>query len=295
MLRIADAETRRNGDAARGDMNRLWRRLLFVMRRGEMSREIAEEMAQHLESKTRKLMDAGLPPGEARFRARREFGNTLLVSEASREMWGWVWLETLVQDLRYGVRMLRKNPGFTTVATATLALGIAVNTTIFSLVSGWLLKKPPVADPDRVVMVVSTNAARALERMPVPAVDFLAWKDANHVFESLSAAETSHDFSLTGDGEPERLSGMRVTANYFRTLGVSALLGRAFLTGEDQPGRDHVVVLTYGLWQRRFASDPHVIGKTVEFLPKVWSPWLSLLKNWVRRRATPGRSGFSPG
>jgi predicted permease len=273
-------------------MTRLWRKLLFVMRRGERSQDLGEEISQHIEIKTRKLIDAGLAPDEARYRARREFGNTVLVSEASRDLWGWAWLETLVQDLRYGVRMLRKNPGFTAVAVSTLALGIAVNTTIFSLVSGWLLKKPPVRDPDRVVMVVSTNAARALERGWVPAVDFLAWKDANHVFESLTAAEGSHDFSLTGGGEPERLPGMRVTANYFRTLGVRAFLGRTFLAGEDQPGRDHVVVLTYGLWQRRFASDPYVIGKTValdgekyvvigvtpeafrqvEFLPQVWTP-----------------------
>src|SRR5579863_3054159 len=291
MPRIADAGTRRHGDAARRDMNNFWRRLIFVVRRGAASRDLGEEIAQHIESKTRKLIDGGLSPDEARYRARREFGNTVLVSEASRDAWGWVWMETLVQDLRYGIRMLRKNPGFTTVATATLAVGIAVNTTIFSLVSGWLFNKPPVADPDRVAMVVSTNAARAFERMQVPAVDFLAWKDANHVFESLTAAETS-DFSLTGGGEPERLSGMRVTANYFQTLGVSAFLGRAFLPGEDQPGRDHVVVLTYGLWQRRFASDPHVIGKTValdgekyvvigvmpasfrqvEFLPQIWTP-----------------------
>ncbi len=290
-------------------MNRLLRRLLFMARRGELSRDLGEEILQHIEIKTRKLIDGGLSPDEARYRARREFGNTVLVSEASRDMWGWVWLETLVQDLRYGVRMLRKNPGFTTVAAATLALGIAVNTTIFSLVSGWLLKKPPVADPDRVLMVVSTNAARAFERMHVPAVDFLAWKDANHVFESLTAAETSHDFSLTGGGEPERLSGMRVTANYFRTLGVRAFLGRTFLPGEDQPGHDHVVVLTYSLWERRFASDPHVIGKTValdgekyvvigvmpasfrqvEFLSQVWTP-LVLTSQELGPKARDARS-----
>src|SRR6185503_13961972 len=157
-----------------------------------------------------------------------------LYKEFSRDVWGWVWLETLLQDLRYGVRMVRKNPGFTLVAGATLALAIAVNTTIFSLVSGWMLKKPAVADPDRAVMVVSTNAPRALERGWVSAIDFLAWRDTNHVFDSLSAAAPYHAFSLTGAGEPERLSGMLVTANYFQTLGVPAFLGRTFLPGEDQ-------------------------------------------------------------
>jgi putative ABC transport system permease protein len=187
--------------------------------------------------------------------------------------------------------MLRKNPGFTLVAVATLALGIAVNTTIFSVFSGWLLKKPPVADPDRVVMVAATNTARALERAQVSAIGYLAWRDANHVFEGMAAAQPYLDVSLTGAGEPERLSGMRVTASYFPTLGVPALLGRTFSSAEDRPGQDRVVVLTHGLWQRRFASDPGVIGKTValdggkyvvigvmpasfrpDFLPQLWTP-----------------------
>ena len=273
-------------------MNELWRRLLFVMRRGELSRDLGEEISQHLEIKTRKLMDAGLAPDEARYRAQREFGNTVLLAEASRDMWGWVWLETLAQDLRYGARMLRKNPGFTFVTTATLALGIAVNSSIFSLISGWLLKKPAVADPDRVVAVVATNPARVVDRGQSSAVDFLAWRATSHVFSDLAAADPYHNFSLTGSGEPERLTGMRVTANYFGTLGVPAFLGRTFLPGEDQSGRDRVVILTHGLWQRRFASDPNIIGKTVAldgekyqvigvmpasfrqvgYLPRLWTP-----------------------
>src|SRR5438445_5133784 len=126
----------------------------FILRRRE-DRELAQEVATHLEEKVADLMESGMSEREARYKARREFGNVALYKEISREVWGWSWLEALLQDLRYGVRMLRKNPGFTLVAATTLALGIAVNTTIFSLVSGWLLKKPAVADPDRVVMVVS--------------------------------------------------------------------------------------------------------------------------------------------
>jgi putative ABC transport system permease protein len=178
-------------------------------------------------------------------------------------MWGWVWLETLWQDLSYGSRMLRKNPGFTFVATATLALGIAVNSSIFSVISGWLLKKPAVADPDRAVAVVATNPARALNRERISTVDYRAWRKENHVFADLAAADPFHDFSLTSSGEPERVTGMRVTANYFALLGVPAFLGRTFRPGEDQPGRDHVVVLDHGLWRRRFASDPNLIGQTV--------------------------------
>jgi MacB-like periplasmic core domain len=149
-----------------------------------------------------------------------------LYQEISREVWGWTWLETLLQDVRYGARVLRKNPGFTAVATTTLALGIAANSTIFSAISGWLLKKPAIPDPDRVVAVVSTNARRALGRGRISAADFLAWRSTNHVFSDLAAIDPYHDFSLTGDGDPERVNGMRVTANYFQTLGISALLGR---------------------------------------------------------------------
>jgi predicted permease len=269
-------------------MSKLWRRLGFLLFRRSFDSQLDEEMRFHLEMKAR----AKGGTEDAGYAAQRQFGNATLLREESRDMWGWVWLETLVQDLRYGARMLAKNPGFTLVATATLALGIAVNTTIFSVVSGWLLKKPPVADPDRLVVVVSTNAARAIERGRSSEVDFLAWRNENHVFAEMAAADPYHDYSLTGGGEPERLTGMRVTANYFGMLGVPAFLGRTFLASEEQPGRDHVAVLTYSLWERRFASDANIVGKTialdgekyvvigvmpawfrqVEFLPRLWTP-----------------------
>jgi putative ABC transport system permease protein len=267
---------------------RLWRRLFYLFRHRQFERELDEEMRLHVELKARAVGKTN----EAGYSARRQFGNALLLRERSRDEWGWTWLETLVQDAHYGARMLRKDPGFTWVAASTLALGMAVNSTIFSILSGWLLKKPPVADPDRVVVVVSTNAARALERGRTSAVDFLAWRDATRMFTDLAAADPYHDFNLTGGGEPERLPGMHVSANYFQTLGVPAFLGRTFLPSEDQPGRDHVVVLTHELWVRRFASAPNIVGNTVtldgekylvigvmpasfrqvEFLPKVWTP-----------------------
>ena len=202
------------------------------------------------------------------------------------------WLETLLQDVRYGARMLRKSPGFSAVAMVTLALGIAVNSSVFSVISGWLLRKPAVADPDRVVAVVATNKARAIDRGRISAADFVDWRRATQSFADLAAADPYHDFSLTGEGEPERVNGMRVTANYFATLGVSAMIGRTFLVGEDETGRNRVVLLTYGLWQARFAGDAQIAGKTialdgekyvvvgvmpasfrqVAFLPRLWTP-----------------------
>jgi hypothetical protein len=262
------------------------------IRRHRVERELAQEVESHLEEKVADLMEAGMAEQEARQKANREFGNAALYKEASREVWGWVWLETLLQDLRYALRVLSGNPGFTIVAATTLALGIAVNTSIFSVFSGWVLKRPAVADPDRVVVVVSTNTKRAVERGWIPASDFLAWRDGNRVFQNLAVADVYHDVNLTGARESERIPGMRVSAGYFEVLGVRPMLGRTFLPGEDQPGRSRVVVLSHAIWQRRFASDPRVIGKTVAldgetyvaigvmpaefrlslFLTQVWTP-----------------------
>ena len=236
--------------------------LQFLCRR-PLERELAQELESHLEEKVAELIESGIPETEALAQARRGLGNITLYKEISREVWAWTWLETLMQDMRYGARVLRRNPGFTIVAATTLALGIAVNSTIFSVISGWLLKKPAVSDPDHVVAVVSTNARRALDRGRISATDFSAWRDANHVFADLAAVDPYHDFSLTGGGVPERVDGMRVTANYFQTLGISALLGRTFLPGEDEPGRDRVVLLTYGIWKEQFGADSNIVGKTV--------------------------------
>jgi len=234
------------------------------LRRGRIESELAEEFREHLMEKVADLMDEGVPEAEAHARAKREFGNATHYHEVSREVWGWTWFETIMQDVRYGARMLRKNPGFTAVAAITLALGIAVNSTIFSVVSVLLLRKPAAADPDRVVALVATNARLAVARGRVSAADFRAWRAANHSFTDLAAADPDHIFSLTGAGDPERTAGMRVTTNYFDLLGVAPFLGRTFQPGEDQPGRNHVVLLSYGLWQRRFAADPNVAGKTVD-------------------------------
>ncbi len=171
---------------------------------------------------------------------------------------------TLIQDLRFGMRMLAKNPGFTAVAMITLALGIAVNTTIFSLVSDVLLQRPAVQDSDRVMMIQSTNRTRGRDLQAVSAPDFLDWRSQSHSFQSMAAGDAGNAFSLTGSGNPERVTGTRVSANYFKVLGVSAALGRTFVQGEDQAGREHVIILSHALWRSHFASDPHVIGRTIE-------------------------------
>jgi putative ABC transport system permease protein len=172
---------------------------------------------------------------------------------------------TIWQDLRYAFRMLAKKPGFTVVAVVTLALGIAINSTMFSLVSAYLLRRPPAHDPERVLVVSSVNPAAVFQpdAYPVSAPNYLAWRDANHVFTQMAASDDYRNVGLTVQGQSEALNSAAVSPNYFTFLGVSPALGRTFLDGEDQPGRDHVVVLSHQLWVRRFGSDPDIVGHTV--------------------------------
>jgi putative ABC transport system permease protein len=240
-----------------------WIRQLFSRRR--LYGDLSEEIQEHLEEKIEELVASGLSRKEAAAAARREFGNITLVEESSREVWRWPAVEDFFMDVRFGARMLRKNPGFTLVAVVTLALGIAANSTIFSAVSAWILRPPSIEDPGRVAVVLTVDPAKqgwGWYRNPVSVPDFIAWRAQSGSFEDMAASEES-DFTLTGSGEPELISGRRVSANYFDVLGVPAAFGRTFVSGEDEPGRQQEVVLSHALWQRRFASNPNLIGETV--------------------------------
>ncbi len=241
----------------------MWLKRLFARRR--LYGDLSEEIRAHLEEMVEELVAEGRSRRDAEAAARREFGNVALIEEDSRAIWRWPALEDFLMDLRFGARMLRRSPGFTAVAVVTLALGVAANTTIFSAVNGWMLRPPRIKDPGRVVAVLTTDPAKGRygwDQKPVSVPDFLAWRAQNQSFDGMAASELS-DFALTGDGEPERFLGARVSAGYFQLLGVDAALGRTFLPGEDQAGHAQVVILSYGLWQRRFASDAKVIGATL--------------------------------
>src|ERR1044071_1682151 len=167
-------------------------------------------------------------------------------------------MTNLLQDVRYGSRMLLKNPGFTAVAVLTLALGIGANTAIFSVVNGVLLKPLPYANPDRLVRVFESSTGQP--RFPMSPGNFLDYRDQNSVFEQF-ALFTRGDLELSLDDRPERLSGMRVSAGFFETLGVHALLGREFAREDEAPDNGNGAVLSYSLWQRRFGGDPEIVGK----------------------------------
>jgi putative ABC transport system permease protein len=236
---------------------------LFRMR--ESDQEIADELASHLEMHVADNLRRGMNPQQARREALMKLGGVAQTEERYRERRGLPIVEVLLQDLRFGARMLRKNPGFTAVAVVTLALGIAVNATMFSLVSAFLLRRPPGREPQRVVVVSSVNPNQAFQAdaYPVSAPNYLVWRQANHVFADMAAADEYRTVNLTSQGQPEALRSAAVSPNYFRVLGVSPQLGRTFEAGEDQPGRDHVIVLSHDLWERQFGSDASLIGHTI--------------------------------
>src|SRR5215216_4994986 len=172
-------------------------------------------------------------------------------------------LETLWHDSRYGVRMLRKYPGFALTVMITLGLGIGANATIFSVINAVLLEPLPYREPDRLLRLWETNPGGGLTEVAVSVPNFQDWRQDQSVFEQLAASENA-TFNLTGSGEPQRVAAAKITANLIPTLDVMPALGRSFLPEEEQVGTDHVVLLSHGLWQRQFGSDPSLIDQTIQ-------------------------------
>jgi len=170
-------------------------------------------------------------------------------------------METLLQDLRFGIRTLIKSPGFAIVALLTLALGIGANSAIFSLVNAILLRPLACKNPEQLV-TINHNYQKINLKASVSAFGYVHYRENAKLFESI-AALTGWAANLTGEGEPERLTGTAVTANFFQMLGAEAAMGRTFAPGEDQAGKNRVLVLSHGFWQRRFGGDPNILTKTL--------------------------------
>ena len=239
------------------------RSLLFnLFRSDRVERELAEEMKSQLALLIDEKIASGMSPAEANRAARIEFEGVEQVKERVREVRIGAKIEDLWRDVRYALRMVRKNPGFASIVVVTLALGIGVNTAIFSLVDGILFRPLPYAEPDRLVNVVNSQAQLGLERWNHSPASFAHLRDNAHLLESV-AAFSFNGGNLTGDGEPERVQVTAVTADFFQVLGVAPLLGRGFQTGEDTQGNNGVCVLSHGFWQRRFGGDRNVVGRSL--------------------------------
>lgn len=232
-----------------------------LFRKEQRENELDEEMSSHLELLAEQKMKEGMKPEEALRAARIELGGVEQIKEEVRAIRAGAWLDTIAQDIRFGVRMLRKNPKFTTVAVLTLALGIGGTTTMFSVLEGWLLRPLHFDHSDRIVIVVRSQLRDPNE----PAIfgsyrDFLGWKEASRSFESLAGAFW-RNYIFTGIGEPRSLGGAIVTSNFFSTLGVSAQIGRTF--GDEDLHGPSVVVLSHELWRKYFDGSPDIVGKSI--------------------------------
>jgi len=239
-----------------------WRRVAMLLRWGDAARELAEEMRVHREMKESELCSGGTEESEARYAASRAFGNAMSLQECGREAWGWRWLEDFAQDLRFAVRMLRKNMGFTLTAVLTLALGVGANTAIFSIVNAWLLRPLKLKNPEELVSVWRTRAEAP--RQPAYFAlyhDYLAWASRSRTFSSLGGT-FEQNYALTGAGEPEGIHGAVASWNFLETVGAKPELGRLFEAQDAQ--RELACVISHNLWERHFGSAHDVIGKTIQ-------------------------------
>ena len=234
--------------------------LRSLFRKKQDDRELSEELSGFLEMAAEEKTKQGMSRKDALRAVRLEQGNFEVTREAVRSATWESFVETSWQDLRFAIRMLRKSPGFTTVAVLTLALGIGANTAIFSLVNGVLLRPLPYHKPDRLTIVWEKSRDGSTEN--VGYATYLDWRAQNKSFEQLAIYSSWQPVLQVG--EPEQLNGLRVTSNYFRTLGIHPEIGRDFLPEEDSPNTNKVVMLSHSLWQRKFHSDPLIVGKTID-------------------------------
>lgn len=232
-----------------------------MFHREDKDSELNDEIQSHLEMAARDRVQGGESADDAKDHAIREFGNVGLVRETTREMWAGASFESFLQDLRYGARMLAKSPGFALVAILTLALGIGANTAIFSVVNGVLLN--PLSFPHSEQIVSIFTEMPNFNNGSISYPNFEDWRRMNRTFSNM-AAYRSAGFNLTGHGEPERLSGEMISAGFFEILGVNPILGRTFSPDEDRIGENPTVMITEGLWKRKYGSDPGIIGQRME-------------------------------
>jgi putative ABC transport system permease protein len=237
-----------------------------MFRKKRKSNDFSAEVEAHLDLEAERLKEQGMSDEEARAAAHRAFGNVTRAQERFYESSRWVWWDQLGQDVRYGLRQLRRSPGFTLAAVLTLALGIGANSAIFSVADALIWKPLPIHQLDRVVMVMEARRENPSGWIPASPGNYLDWKAQNKVFEHLSAfLYVNINLSQGGpyEGDPQRLKGVQVPADFFETLEVTPLLGRTFAPDDEQPGHDQAVILSYPLWQRDFGAGPGILGKVV--------------------------------
>jgi hypothetical protein len=221
-------------------------------------KDLDREVRDHLELDAEAKIDRGMRADEARYAAQRDFGNTAMVKEVTREMWAWNSLSRFLQNVKYGLRLIGRNPGFTAVAILTLALGIGANIAIFSIVNAVFLRPLPFPDSQDLFMVARINNRIGGNNISFPI--FLAWKEKQELFDAIGLAGGGGTVTLTGHGEPEQIPAAVISLEILTALRVSPALGRGFQADEARPGGPRAVLISDALWRRKFSADPNIVG-----------------------------------
>ena len=229
------------------------RRLRMLVHRGQFDSELEEEMQLHLDLRQQELLESGMTADSARVAAWRRFGNVTALREKSLMAWGWEWFENLVQDVRYGLRTLRKSPGFSSVAVLTLALGIGANTAIFSVINGVLLSPPPFKESKQLVVMKEHDSLPNVMEIQRQVRAF-----------SHGGAITVDRMDYIGATEPVQVRVGLINAGFLETLGVQPILGRIISPGEDVQGGPRLAMVSNHFWQNYLGSDPHAVGNTIQ-------------------------------
>jgi predicted permease len=241
--------------------------MLFTRRRA--ATRLDDELRFHLERQVAENLAAGMSPDQARYAAMRAFGNAALVRDQARATWNWAWLESLLHDLRYSFRTLRRTPGFAAIAILVIALGIGANVALFTVVRNVLLKPLPYHDPDRLVSIYEHdtvgNHPDWSPYLPVDGGSMQEWRQAAQGLAEVAFLSPWQGYNLSAEGGrlPEKIDASWCTWNFFPTLGVQPFLGRGFSADDDRPGASATVLLSFPFWKRRYSGDPAIVGKTI--------------------------------
>ncbi len=262
-----------------------WQRKLFMqcqmlLHRDRAGEQLQDELQFHLDQQIAENLAAGADPEEARRAALRTFGNPATLRDQTRNTWSWQWLEMFLRDLRFGIRALARNAGFSILAILVMGLGIGANVALFTVVHSVLLKPLPFKDQDRLVRLYEADAHGAFQDNVLAGGTFASWQSQSHSFEQM-AIKRGIDYNLSGSGGqlPELVHGQVTSWNIFPLLGVEAARGRLFLPSDDRREASATVVLTWGLWKRRYGGDPELVGKTIVLDAKPYTV-LGVLPEW---------------
>lgn len=256
-----------------------WLRCQTLFRRRETAQQLDSEMQFHLDEQIAENIAAGMNPAGARETALRLFGNRTLLQEETRDTWGWSWLEQIARNFRCAARSLRRTPGFSIASILVIAFGIGATTSLFTVVRSVLLNPLPFKDPGRLVRL--HEASEMFPHNQSAAGMFAEWKKENRGFSDMALIQEEHSYALSGSGNelPEEISGAWCSWNFFPMLGVEPTLGRLFAASDDQLSANATVVLTWGLFQRRFGGDPAILNQTIDLEQKPYTV-IGVLPAW---------------